>query len=255
MNPLPVLSVQNLTIGFEKSDKVVVDRLSFDLNPGATLGIVGESGSGKSLTCLALMGLLPPQAKILGGTAMYEGEDLFHMSSHRFTELRGKKIGMILQDPVGALNPYLTIGYQLTEMLTQSNAEEEAIVALREVGIGNPEKVYGQYPHELSGGMCQRVVIAMLNLLNPKLLIADEPTTALDVTIQAQVLQLLKNTQKINRTSIIWITHDLGVAAHMCDELLVLKEGVIVEKGLTKDILSNPQSSYTQALIAAVPKL
>lgn len=255
MNYKFILSVENLTIGFERSEKVVVNQLSFDLKPGATLGIVGESGSGKSLTCLALMGLLPQQAKVLEGKAIFEGEDLLQLPKSRLPEIRGEKIGMILQDPVGALNPYLKIGYQLTEMMTDPDSKERALVALRDVGISNPEKVYGQYAHELSGGMCQRVVIAMINLLNPKLLIADEPTTALDVTIQAQVLQLLKDIQKAKGTSMIWITHDLGVAAHMCDELLVLKEGLIVEKGLTKDILNNPQSSYTQALLAAVPKL
>lgn len=255
MNHQFILSVENLKIGFERSEKIAVHNLSFDLKPGATLGIVGESGSGKSLTCLALMRLLPQQVKVLGGKAIFEGEDLFQLPESQLPRIRGKKIGMILQDPVGALNPYLKIGYQLTEMITEPDAKDRALLALQNVGIAHPEKVYGQYAHELSGGMCQRVVIAMINLLGPKLLIADEPTTALDVTIQAQVLQLLKDIQKAQGTSMIWITHDLGVAAHMCDELLVLKEGVIVEKGLTKDILNNPQSAYTQALLAAVPKL
>jgi ABC-type dipeptide/oligopeptide/nickel transport system ATPase component len=257
MSPLPILSIQNLTIGFKtkQGNRLVVQDLSFDLDSGKTLGIVGESGSGKSLTCFSLLGLLPPQAQILSGKVFFEGTDLLGLSKKELPFWRGKKIGMIFQDPVNALNPYLTIGYQLTEILTIPQPKREALKALAEVGIHDPEKVSGQYPHELSGGMCQRVVIAMLNLMNPKLLIADEPTTALDVTMQAQALKLLKASQKSHATSMIWITHDLAVAAHMCDELLVLKEGQLIERGPTEAILQQPQSDYTKMLLAAVPEL
>ncbi|WP_331346830.1 ABC transporter ATP-binding protein [Cellvibrio sp. UBA7661] len=257
----PLLSVKNLRVVFNtrNGQTQAVENLSFTLNAGEVLGIVGESGSGKSVACYSLLGLIPtPPGKIESGQAIFHEKDLLSMPEKDLRNIRGNKIAMIFQDPMTSLNPYMRISDQLIEVLLQhklSNkkiARERAIASLIEVGIRDAETRIDQYPHEFSGGMRQRVMIAMALLAEPEILIADEPTTALDVTVQAQILDLIKHLQKTRKLAVIFITHDLGVAAQMADHVLVMEKGRLIEQGKSTDIFYNPTQVYTQKLLKAV---
>jgi oligopeptide/dipeptide ABC transporter ATP-binding protein len=240
-----------------------VDGISFDLHEGETLGIVGESGCGKSMTALTIMRLLPkPAARIIGGEVLLDGEDLIQKSEAEMRKIRGRKVAMILQDPQTSLNPVFTIESQLNEALDMDkNAglgeklKARAVQALRMVNVADPERRLTNYPHQMSGGMKQRVVGAMAIAPRPRVLIADEPTTALDVTIQLQYLNLLKRLQQQTGVSIIFITHDFGVVAKMCDRAAVFYAGRIVEQGPVRKLFSQPAHPYTQALMASVPRI
>ncbi|MCU6707910.1 ABC transporter ATP-binding protein [Paenibacillus sp. J5C_2022] len=259
-----LLQVRQLSVSFFAHDTEVeaVKDISFELRKGETLGIVGESGSGKSVTARTIMRLLPsPPAMVKGGEVLFQGENLAEKSDREMEAIRGKDIGMIFQDPMSSLNPTMRIGKQIAESLIkhrglrQGEAKREALELLRMVGITNVETRYEQYPHEFSGGMRQRVMIAIAMACRPSLLIADEPTTSLDVTIQAQILKQMKQLQQEMGTSIILITHDLGVVAGMCDRVVVMKEGQIVETGTTEEIFYAPKHEYTKRLLAALPRL
>jgi oligopeptide transport system ATP-binding protein len=259
-----LLEVDNLSTSFftYAGEVRAVSGVSFYVDEGEALGIVGESGCGKSVTVQSVMRLIPnPPGKIVSGQIRFLGQDLVKLPEKQMTTIRGKSIGMIFQDPMTSLNPVLTIGRQMTEVLQrhEGSGKREAIDRaekyLEMVGIPNAKRRLKQYPHEFSGGMRQRVMIAMALLCNPKLLIADEPTTALDVTIQAQILDLMKDLkQKIN-TSIILITHDLGVVAGLCSRIIVMYGGKIVESGTVQDIYKSPQHPYTWGLLKSVPRL
>ncbi|MES2856432.1 MAG: ABC transporter ATP-binding protein [Bdellovibrionota bacterium] len=255
----PLLSVQNLSIGFETRRGLVsvIEDLSFDLHRGRTLGIVGESGSGKSVTSLGIMGLLPPTARIQSGKVLFDGKDLLKVSKSQMQSLRGGRLSMIFQDPMTSLNPSFTVGFQIEEALrthdVKGNLKEKAAALLHQVGIPDPELRLSSYPHQLSGGMSQRVMIAMSIACSPDLLIADEPTTALDVTIQAQILTLLKQIQAERKMGLILITHDIGVVAQMADDILVMYAGHVMEAGPKEDIIRRPKHPYTQALLASLP--
>jgi oligopeptide transport system ATP-binding protein len=260
----PVLCVEDLHVSFRTDDGLVqaVRGVSFEIAPGETVGIVGESGSGKSVTNLALMGLIPkPPGVIEKGRAMFGGRDLLSMSDVELQSVRGRKIGMIFQDPMTALNPLMTVGDQLTETtrwhlgLNRVESTRRAVEMLGMVGIASPEDRLKQYPHQFSGGMRQRVMIAMALSCEPDLLIADEPTTALDVTIQAQILDLLAELQQRRQTSIILITHDLGVVAGVCDRVLVMYAGRVVESAGVNELFASPQHPYTRGLLDSLPRL
>ena len=263
--PEPVLSITDLVVEFKTEDGVVhaVDGISYDVLPGETLGIVGESGSGKSVSTLALLGLIPqPPGRIVSGTAMFKGRDLLKLKKRELRKFRGNEVAMVFQDPMTSLNPVLTVGYQLGEAIKthypkekDDAVKERVIELLRLVGVPNPETRYGQYPHEFSGGMRQRAMIAMAITNSPSLLIADEPTTALDVTIQAQVLEVLKRVQEETQAATILITHDLGIVAEMCDRVLVMYAGRIVESGDVTTIFRSPRHPYTIGLMDSLPKL
>ncbi|MFC5604309.1 dipeptide ABC transporter ATP-binding protein [Sporosarcina koreensis] len=259
-----VLRVTDLHVSFagREEDFDAVRGVSFEVKKGETLGIVGESGSGKSVTARSIMRLLPsPPSYMKQGTIEFQGEDLSLKTEKEMESIRGKEMGMIFQDPMTSLNPTIRVGKQIAESLvkhrglSKGDAKNEAIELLKLVGIKNSEKRFTQYPHEFSGGMRQRVMIAIALACRPSLLIADEPTTALDVTIQAQILDLMKNMQQRFGTSIILITHDFGVVAGMCDRVAVMKDGEIVEAGTTIDIFENPQHPYTKKLLNALPRL
>ncbi|WP_315970534.1 ABC transporter ATP-binding protein [Paenibacillus sp. PAMC21692] len=259
-----LLQVKDLSVSFYVRDKEVeaVRGVSFELRKGETLGIVGESGSGKSVTARTIMRLLPsPPSIVKGGEVLFQGMNLADKSDSEMEAIRGKEIGMIFQDPMSSLNPTMRIGKQIEESLikhrrmNKSAARNEAIEMLRKVGIPNAETRYSQYPHEFSGGMRQRVMIAIALACRPSLLIADEPTTALDVTIQAQILNQMKQLQQELGTSIILITHDLGVVAGMCDRVVVMKDGEIVETATTEELFANPKHPYTIRLLNALPRL
>ena len=260
-----ILEVNDLRINFKTyaGEVKAVRGVNFELYEGETLAIVGESGSGKSVTSNALMKLIPqPPGIYAGGEILFNGRDLVPLTEKEMMKVRGNDIAMIFQDPMTALNPTMRIGYQITEVLlkhkktgSRSEAKERAIQLLDQVGIPFPEKRFRSYPHELSGGMRQRVVIAIALAANPKLLIADEPTTALDVTIQAQILELMKDIQKNSNTSIIFITHDLGVVANIADRVAVMYAGQIVEYGTVNDIFYNPKHPYTWGLLGSMPDL
>ena len=260
-----LLSVKELTVqvATPTGPKVVVERLSFDLLPGRTLCLAGESGSGKSMTALSLMQLLPkPMARIAGGSATLDGEDILALPEARMRQIRGRKIGMIFQEPMTSLNPVMTVGNQLIGAITAHGnasgrraARVRAVELLDQVQIPEPERRLGQYPHELSGGLRQRIVIAMALAQNPRILIADEPTTALDVTVQAQILALIRKLQADHGISVIMITHDMGVVAEMADEVLVMKHGRTVEHATSRDLFAHPQDAYTKELLSAVPRL
>lgn len=259
---MSLLSVRDLTVKFAMRDQTVtaLNSISFDLARGERLGIVGESGAGKSITGFSLMNLLSRPGYIDSGQIMFDGEDVVTMKEKRLRELRGDKMAMIFQDPMVTLNPVLTIGQQMVETLrahrkmSVSEARQIAIVKLREVYIPSPEERLDQYPHELSGGMRQRIIIAMALLLEPQLIIADEPTTALDVTIQADIMELLLELCQSNQVSLILITHDLGVVSQMTERTLVMYAGRIIESGSTRSIINDPQHPYTQGLINALPQ-
>ena len=258
-----LLKVENLKVRFKTEDGYVstVNGVTFDVEKGETLAIVGESGSGKSVTSLALMGILPANGEIYEGKVSFEGKDLRNLSKKQYRELRGKEIAMIFQEPMTALNPVFTIGYQLRETLilhyqmSKEQAQKKGVEMLETVGIPDAEKVMGRFPHQLSGGMRQRVMIAMALSGNPKLLIADEPTTALDVTIQAQILTLLRNLKEKSNTSIMIITHDLGVVAELADRVLVMYAGEVVEEAPIYELFENPLHPYTKGLMASIPKI
>ncbi len=260
----PVLAVENLVTGFDTDDGRVraVDGVSFSVGRGRTLGIVGESGCGKTVTALSLIRLLPyPIASVEGGQARFEGEDLLTLPVERLQRIRGNRIGMIFQEPMTALNPVHRIGRQIIEGLrlhrdlSDAEALARGVEMLAKVGIPSPEVRMGEYPHQLSGGMRQRVMIAMALICDPALVIADEPTTALDVTIQAQILDLLQKMQDELGTSIIMITHDLGVIAETCDDVVVMYAGRIAEQGSVGEVFGNPRHPYTRGLLESIPRL
>lgn len=256
-----LLDVQDLHTSFftESGEVKAVNGVSFQLNPGETLGIVGESGSGKSVTAYSIMRILADTGKIVGGRILYKGEDLAGWSEKQMQQFRGDKCSIIFQDPMTSLNPVFTIGNQLEEAImlhtdrTKKEARDRAVEMLTLVGINEPEKRLKMYPHELSGGLRQRVMIAMALACEPDILIADEPTTALDVTIQAQILELMQSLQKKMGMAIIMVTHDLGVIAKMADEILVLYGGRICERGTAEDIFYRPAHEYTKGLLRSIP--
>ncbi|CRK83473.1 ABC transporter ATP-binding protein [Neobacillus massiliamazoniensis] len=260
----PLLEVKNLETAFDINGKDfnAVDNISFRVKPRQIVGVVGESGCGKSVMSLSIMQLLPKGiGKIKSGEIIYDGINLEKMSEAQINKIRGKDISMIFQEPMTSLNPVFNIGYQLQEVffnhmkISKKEARLKSIALLKSVGISRPEKIVDEYPHQLSGGMRQRVMIAMAIACQPKLLIADEPTTALDVTVQAQILDLLKEIQTINDMSIILITHDLGVVAEMCDEIIVMYAGKIVERTDADTLFNNPKHPYTTLLLGAIPKM
>lgn len=261
----PLLEVKNLRINFKTYAGLVqaVRGVDFTLAKGETLAIVGESGSGKSVTSNALMRLIPqPAGRYEDGQILFEGKDLLKLSEREMESIRGNEIAMIFQDPMTALNPTMRVGKQIMEVIlthkkgvSKEAAKQRAIELLAEVGIPDPERRFKQYPHEFSGGMRQRVVIAIALAAEPKILIADEPTTALDVTIQAQILELMKKIQEKNGNAIIFITHDLGVVANVADRVAVMYAGQIVEYGSSHDIFYNPEHPYTWGLLGSMPDL
>ncbi|VUD47417.1 Glutathione import ATP-binding protein GsiA [Thalassocella blandensis] len=259
---MAILEVKNLSVSFYTRDgeTQAVQDVSFSLEAGEILGIVGESGSGKSVTCYSMLGLVPmPPGKIVNGQALYHGQDLLTMDEKSLRDIRGKKISMIFQDPMTSLNPYMRIGKQIMEAVqihekvSKKEARERAISALREVGIVDAEKRVDAYPHEFSGGMRQRVMIAMALATEPEILIADEPTTALDVTIQKQILDLLKSIQAKRDLTIIFITHDLAVIKSLANHVVVMQKGKIMEEGEAQQVFNQPQHDYTKKLLAAIP--
>jgi oligopeptide/dipeptide ABC transporter ATP-binding protein len=259
----PLLEVEDLEVRFWTSRGLVhaVNGVSFDIAPGETLGIVGESGCGKSVTSLALLGILPRAGRVTGGSAKLDGKELTTMSDSQLRSIRGRQIAMIFQDPMTSLNPVLTIGRQLREPLethlglNKKDALSRAAELLDSVGIPNARARLGDYPHQFSGGMRQRAMIAMALACEPKLLIADEPTTALDVTIQAQILDLLRGLVEERDTALIMITHDLGVVAGICERVKVMYAGTFVESGTADDIFDTPRHPYTLGLLESVPRL
>jgi len=259
-----LLEVNNLCVSFRTylGRVQAVRDVSFSVDYGETVAIVGESGCGKSVTAQAIMGLIPsPPGKVDQGSISFEGSELLLKSRREMERIRGKEVGMIFQDPMTSLNPTMRVGKQIMEGLikhrglSKREARHQAIEILKLVGINDPSRRLDQYPHEFSGGMRQRAIIAIALACEPKLLIADEPTTALDVTIQAQILDLMKKIQQKTRTSIILITHDLGIVAGMCDRVLVMYAGEIVERGSVEQIFNSPCHPYTQGLLRSVPRL
>jgi oligopeptide/dipeptide ABC transporter ATP-binding protein len=261
----PVLSIKDLAVQFTTDDGTVkaVDGITYDVYPGETLGIVGESGSGKSVSTMSILGLIPtPPGKIVSGEAMFKGRDLLKLSKRELRRVRGNEMAIVFQDPMTSLNPVLKVGYQLGEAIQahhpnekEAEIKERVIGLLRTVGIPQPERRYDQYPHEFSGGMRQRAMIAMAISNNPSLLIADEPTTALDVTIQAQILTVLKTAQEETNAATIMITHDLGLIAELADRVIVMYAGKIVELGDVHTIFAAPRHPYTVGLMESLPRL
>ena len=258
-----LLEINDLKVSFftPAGEVKAVNGVTYDLDEGRVLGIVGESGSGKSVSVSALMQLLAYPGRVVGGSITFNGRDILAMNEQEIQAVRGKEIGMIFQDPMTSLNPVFTIGEQLVETLrrhtsmTRAQAWARSVEMLKLVGINNPEQRMKQYPHEFSGGMRQRAMIAMTLLCDPKLLIADEPTTALDVTIQAQILELMKELRTKINAAIILITHDLGIVSDICDEVIVMYAGRIVERGSIDDIFYRPSHPYTQGLLRCLPRL
>ena len=261
---IPILSVKDLQIDFlkEKSWNTIIKSSSFDIYANEILGVVGESGSGKSVTSLALMGLLPREiSRISSGNIVFEGKDITHNTDSEFRLLRGAQISMIFQEPMSALNPSITCGEQVAEILREHTSlrgkalREEVLRLFDRVKLPNPNQVYTKYPHQISGGQKQRVMIAMAVACKPKLLIADEPTTALDVTVQNEIINLLKDLQRDNKMSILFISHDLNLVSSISDRILVMYKGDIVEQGKSTEVFNNPQDMYTKALVASRPSL
>ena len=259
-----ILTVKDLKTYFYTASGIAkaVDGVSFNIAKGETMGIVGESGSGKSVTSSSIIRLLPPRTgKIVGGSIEFEGKDVLALSKKELNDFRGKDIAVIFQDPMTSLDPVFKIGKQMTEMImahqnvTKDEAWKMSVEALSKVGIPEPEKRMNSYPYELSGGMCQRVIIAMAVCCKPKLIIADEPTTALDVTIQDQILRQLRELEKEYGTSIIFITHDLGVVAELCDRVVVMYGGLVMEEASIDDLFEHPGHPYTMGLLASMPDI
>ena len=254
----PLLDVQDLRVVFEgtRKDIVAVDSVSFQIAPGETLGLVGESGSGKSVTALSILGLLQTPGRITGGRVLFEGRDLLTLSERDLREIRGARISLVFQEPTTALNPMMRIGDQVAEALAvhhRTGADRQAIELLHAVHLPDAERRARDYPHQLSGGMRQRVVIAIALACQPALLIADEPTTALDVTMQAQILDLLRELRARYTLSLLLITHDFGVIAEMADRVAIMHKGALVEQGPVRQILRAPAHDYTRTLLAAIP--
>ncbi|MGW0683841.1 ABC transporter ATP-binding protein [Streptomyces sp. NPDC002754] len=252
----PVLSLHDVRIADTATDREIVHGVRLDLRPGTTIGIVGESGSGKTLTCRAALGILPPHFEITGGHVELDGTDTATLTPKQWTRLRGTAIAAVFQDPASYLNPSIRVGAQLAEVLRvkkglkRREARERAIELLRTVHLHDPELSYDQYTHELSGGMLQRVLIATAIAAEPRILIADEATTALDVTVQAEILDLLADLRDRAGLALVVVSHDLAVVAQLCDEVLVMKEGTVVEQGPTSEVLHAPRHEYTRLLIA-----
>ncbi|HEY0525665.1 MAG TPA: ABC transporter ATP-binding protein [Stellaceae bacterium] len=261
----PLLDVRDLRTYFATDDGEfrAVDGVSLSISPGWTLGVVGESGCGKSITSLSIMGLVPqPPGRIAGGQVLFDGADLLKLPPSALRDLRGSALSMIFQEPMTSLNPAFTVGNQIVEVVrrhrratSRAGARDHAVEMLRKVGIPSPERRVDEYPHKLSGGMRQRVMIAMALACNPKLLIADEPTTALDVTIQAQIIDLMRALRDETGTAIMLITHDLGVIAELADEVIVMYAGKVVERSPVAALFEDPQHPYTVGLLGAIPKL
>ena len=260
----PLLELQNLEVKFHTLDGVVhaVNGVSYYVNQGETLGIVGESGCGKSVSVLSVMRLIPdPPGKVAGGKILFHGENMLDLEERQMEKIRGSRIGMVFQDPMTSLNPVLTIGKQISEAMvlhqgiSKKAADQRAIELLSLVGIPNPEERYGDYPHQFSGGMRQRVMIAMALSCSPEILIADEPTTALDVTIQAQIIDLTKKLRDQLGMAVIWITHDLAVVAELADRVVVMYAGYIVEQADVFRLYENPRHPYTLALLKSLPRV
>lgn len=269
-----MLEVKGLTVGFKKNDTWIkaVNDMSFSVKEGQIIGIVGESGCGKSTALFSILGLIPKTGEILGGEIRFQGQNLVNFTKKQWRQIRGKEISMVFQDPMSALNPAYSVGEQIREIIKthrsssgqlslfqkrkQRKREKEKVVELmREVKIPQPEKRYGDFLHQFSGGMQQRILIAMAIANNPKLILADEPTTALDVTVQAQILELLKEINRTNNTSIIIVTHDLGIASEFCDEIIVMYAGRIVEKGPSRKVIQHPCHPYTKGLLDSIPTI
>ncbi|MFD7293474.1 ABC transporter ATP-binding protein [Streptomyces sp. NPDC059897] len=252
----PVLSLRDVRIADTATDREIVHGVDFDLAPGTTIGIVGESGSGKTLTCRSALGILPQHFEITGGHVALDGTDTATLTPKQWTRLRGSTIAAVFQDPASYLNPSIRVGAQLAEVLRvkkglkRREARDRAIELLRTVHLRDPELSYDQYPHELSGGMLQRVLIATAIAADPRILIADEATTALDVTVQAEILDLLADLRDRTGLALVVVSHDLAVVAQLCDEVLVMKEGTVVEQGTTSQVLHAPRHEYTRLLVA-----
>ena len=258
----PLLSIRDLTVEFDTPEGVVhaVDRVSYDVYPGETLGIVGESGSGKSVSVMSLLQLIR-QGRVVSGEAVFEGQDLLAMPKKGLRDIRGRKISMVFQDPMTSLNPVFRVGHQIAEAVTAHDpstrgqqAKARAVELLRMVGVPEPERRYDQYPHQFSGGMRQRAMIATAIANDPALLIADEPTTALDVTVQAQILDLLQTAQRETDAAVLLITHDLGLIAEMADRVIVMYAGHVVESGSVEEIFNFPRHPYTLGLMNSLPQ-
>lgn len=262
LNANKLLEINDLSISFTNGAETsaVVKNVSFEIGRGEALGVVGESGSGKSMTSLAIMGLLPPKAQV-SGSIHFDGQDLLELGGKAMRRIRGNRIAMIFQDPISSLNPYFTVGLQIAEAYrahrggSRRDARKVAIEAMNRVKIRDAERRVDHYPHQFSGGMRQRIMIAMALVCEPELIIADEPTTALDVTVQAQVLDLISELREATGASMLFITHDLAVVSQVADRVLVLRNGEEMERGTVQDIFSNPQSDYTNALLDATPRL
>lgn len=260
---MAVLEVRNLRTYFFAKDGVckAVDDVSFSVRPAETFGLVGESGSGKTVTALSILNLVDEPARIVGGEIIFDGKSLLSLSKKEIRAVRGREISIVFQEPLTALNPVLTIGEQITEQILahtktgKKEAWERALSLMKEVHLSSPERVLHDYPHRLSGGMRQRAMIAMALSLRPKLLIADEPTTALDVTIQAEILELFREIKERHNMSILFITHDFGIIAQLADRVAVMQKGRIVEQGSVEEIFYSPKADYTKELLEAVPKV
>jgi oligopeptide/dipeptide ABC transporter ATP-binding protein len=256
MNKL--LEIRNLSVVISEDTRVLVNNVSFEVKAGEAVGVVGESGSGKTLSALSILGLLARGLSIDSGEINFQGKDLLKLSAEEMRSIRGNRIAMIYQDPMTSLNPVLKIGEQLMEVLDShkhriTDKKQHILTGLAAVGIADPDRAFESYPHEFSGGMRQRVIIAMSLLLSPELLIADEPTTALDVTIQRQILALVARERKLRQMSMLWITHDLGVVANLVDRVIVMYAGRIVEVGTVEEIFRAPKHPYTAGLLASLP--
>lgn len=260
---MAVLEVKNLSTHFFTKDGVrkAVDDISFSVEAGETFGLVGESGSGKTVTALSILNLVDEPGKVVGGDVIFDGKSLLSLTKKEIRNVRGREISIVFQEPLTALNPVLTIGEQITEQLlahtkmSKSEAKMRALSLMKEVHLPSPERVFHDYPHRLSGGMRQRAMIAMALCLRPKLLIADEPTTALDVTIQAEILELFREIKEKHSMSILFITHDFGIIAQLADRVAVMQKGSIVEQGSVEEIFYSPKANYTKELLKAVPKI